>query len=157
MQLKGNTAATSWKQQLWPPSTSWHSYLTSQFKLLLWTEGPNTTHKSVTWWDHIRTSACTSIPELDAYGITPELLPKDWTFCGSWTQCFLLWFLYYYSCIINFTITILLSLFLPSSLSLLLLCYNPFFSFPTKLSTPYNPLLSQYSPLLPILTNLSPH
>jgi hypothetical protein len=31
----------------------------------LWTEGPNTTHKPVTWWDHIRASTCMPIPGLD--------------------------------------------------------------------------------------------
>jgi hypothetical protein len=31
----------------------------------LWTEGPNTTHQPVTWWDHIRASTCMPIPGLD--------------------------------------------------------------------------------------------
>jgi membrane-associated phospholipid phosphatase len=71
------------------------------------------------------------VPELDISGITPELLPKDWTFCGSWSWCFLpcfFVFIFYYPCIINFTITILLSLFLPPSCSFLSLCYNSLLS-----------------------------
>jgi hypothetical protein len=59
-------------------------------------------------------------------------------------------FYFYYSHIINFTITILLSLFLPSSLSLLLLCYNPLFSLPTTLSAPSHPLFT--SPSYPSLS-----
>jgi hypothetical protein len=60
-------------------------------------------------------------------------------------------FNFYYSCIINFTIIILLSLFLPSSLSLLLLCYNPLFSLSSTFSAPSHPLFPPSSPLPPIL------
>jgi hypothetical protein len=41
--LKGNPVAT-WLKQLWTPSTSWQSYLTSKFQLILCTKEPNTTH-----------------------------------------------------------------------------------------------------------------
>jgi hypothetical protein len=58
-------------------------------------------------------------------------------------------FNFYYSCIINFSITILLSLFLPSSLSLLFLCYNPLFALPTTLSATSYPLFSLSSPPSP--------
>jgi hypothetical protein len=64
---------------------------------------------------------------------------------------------FHYSCIINFTITILFSLFLCSSLSFFLLCYNPLFS-PQLL---FLPLLihSFYHLHLSLLSspNLSPH
>jgi hypothetical protein len=63
--LKDNTAVPWWKQQLWPPCMSWLSYLTSQFPLLLWKEGTNTTHNPVTCWDYIRASASMPIPGLD--------------------------------------------------------------------------------------------
>jgi hypothetical protein len=53
------------KKQLWPPHTSWQLYLTSKFQLILWTEGPNITHKPVTWWDHIWALTCMPIPALD--------------------------------------------------------------------------------------------
>jgi hypothetical protein len=43
-------------------------------------------------------------------------------------------------CIINFTITIFLSLFLPPSLSLLFLCKNPLFFLQTTLSAPSHAL-----------------
>jgi hypothetical protein len=39
LQLKDNTAAAWWKQQLWPPCMSWQNYLTSQLQLILWTDG----------------------------------------------------------------------------------------------------------------------
>jgi hypothetical protein len=68
---------------------------------------------------------------------------------------------FYYSCIINFTITILLPLFLPSSLFLLLLCYNPLFSLPTTLSAPSHSLPPSSSTLLicpqPVTTLPFPH
>jgi hypothetical protein len=56
-------------------------------------------------------------------------------------------------CITNFTITIFLSLFLPPSLSLPSLCYNPFFSLATTLSAPSH-LLSP--PVFTSLFYLSP-
>jgi hypothetical protein len=52
------------------------------------------------------------IPGLDAEGIGPELLPRKLKF-------FLWQYLFLFFCIMNLTITIFLSLFLPSSLSLL--------------------------------------
>jgi hypothetical protein len=39
LQVRGNTAAAKWKQQLWPPFMNWQSHLTSQFQLIFWTEG----------------------------------------------------------------------------------------------------------------------
>jgi hypothetical protein len=49
-----------------------------------------------------------------------------------------LWFLnlvgFFSPCIINFTIAIFFSVFFPSSLSLLFLCYNTLFSLPPTLS-----------------------
>jgi hypothetical protein len=62
----------------------WQIYLTSQFQLNWWTEELNNTHNPVTWWDHIRTSACTPIPGLDAGGIAPELNQRLKFYC-SWT------------------------------------------------------------------------
>jgi hypothetical protein len=35
----------------------WQSYLTSQFQFNWYTEEQNTTHKPITWQDHIRASA----------------------------------------------------------------------------------------------------
>jgi hypothetical protein len=70
---------------------------------------------------------------------------------GVFLYCFL--YYYYYSCIINFTITILLSLFLSSSLYLLLLCYNPLFPITTTLFAPSHPLFTLSSPPPPILSN----
>jgi hypothetical protein len=55
-------------------------------------------------------------------------------------------FPFFYSCIINYTITIPLSLFSSSSLSLLLLYYNPLFSLPATLSAPSYPCFSLSSP-----------
>jgi hypothetical protein len=122
------------KQQFWRPCTNWQTYLTSQLQLTLWTEGPNTTHKPVIWWDHIRASACRTIPGLDTYGIILKLLPKDWTFCSSWTWCFSLWGFLSFFYFINFTIITFLSLFLSLLLSLVLLCYSPLFSLPNTIS-----------------------
>jgi hypothetical protein len=51
-------------------------------------------------------------------------------------------------CIINFTATTFLCLFLPPSVSLLLLCYNSLYSLPTTLSAPSHSLS-------PIFTSLS--
>jgi hypothetical protein len=53
---------------------------------------------------------------------------------------FIISIFFFYLCTINFTITILSSLLSPSSLSLLLLCYNPLLSFPTILSAFSHPL-----------------
>jgi hypothetical protein len=61
-----------------------------------------------------------------------------------------LYYYYYYYCIINFTITIPLFLFLPSLLSLLL-HYNPLFSLPSTLSAPSHSLFPPYPPPPPIL------
>jgi hypothetical protein len=74
------------------------------------------------------------------------------TFCCCYTCCFLF-------CFVNFNITIFLFLFLFSSLSLLFLCYNPFFSLPTTLSATSHLLFSLFSPTLPLLSfpNLTPH
>jgi hypothetical protein len=58
---------------------------------------------------------------------------------------------FHYYCIGNFTITILSSLLLPSSLSLFLLCYNLFFSLRTTLSAPSHQLFSPSSPPLHFL------
>jgi hypothetical protein len=59
----------------------------------------------------------------------------------TWWFLFVCLFLPFLSfCIIDFTITIFFSVFLPPSLSLLLLHYNPLFSLPTILSTPSHPL-----------------
>jgi hypothetical protein len=136
----------------------WQSHLTSQLPTNLVGRRFNTTHKPVTWWDHIRASAWIPIPR-----ITPELLLLDWTELGSWTYfffvivhlfffflCFLSFFLsfsLFYSCIINSIITSLLSPFSSSPLFLLLLYYNQFFSLPTALSGPFLSLLSP--PILP--------
>jgi hypothetical protein len=96
------------------------------------------------------------IAGLNAGGITSELKPKTKFYC-SWTWCFLscfsfffiivifFWnfilFLFLFSFyIINFNFTICSSLFLPPSLSLLLLCYNALFSLPTTLSASSHPL-----------------
>jgi hypothetical protein len=65
-------------------------------------------------------------------------------------------FNFYYSCIINFTITILIFLFLPSSFSLLLQCYDPLLSLPTTLSAPSHPLNPPSSLTLLTSPNLSP-
>jgi hypothetical protein len=80
---------------------------------------------------------------LDAGGITSEFEPKTEILpvlnlmcligCFCWFYCILFLFLSSF-CVINFIITIFSSLFLPSSLSLLLLCYNPLFSLLTTLS-----------------------
>jgi glycosyltransferase involved in cell wall biosynthesis len=59
---------------------------------------------------------------------------------------FFLFLFLFYSCIINFIITIFLSLFLPSSLSLLFLYYSPLFSLTTTLSAPSHALFPLSSP-----------
>jgi hypothetical protein len=109
LQLKNNTAAIWWKQQLWPPCVIWHNYFTPQFQLNWWTEEPDTPHKWVTLWHHIRPSAYMPIPGLDDRGITPELKPKTvilfflnlmvfycfflfWFFSFSSFLIFVLWF-----------------------------------------------------------------
>jgi hypothetical protein len=133
----------------------WQTYLTSQFQLNWWTEDSNTTHQPVTWQDHIRPSFYMPIPGVDARAITPELNQRLKFFC-SWTWCFycgvffcfvldfFVFFFYFIIVIFYFTlllflfsfflinsiITIFSSLFLPTSLSLLLLCYDPLFSLP---------------------------
>jgi hypothetical protein len=150
LQLKDNTAAAWWKQQLWPPCMSWQNYLTSQLQLILWTDGTKY-YSQVSHLVRPRQSFClyanNRIGHLRKNSRTfTERLKFLWFlklvfFCGPWMWCFFLlcffkkFFYFYYSCIINFTITILLSPFLPSSLCLLLLCYNPLFSLPTNLST----------------------
>jgi hypothetical protein len=151
LQLKCNTAAACWKQQLWPPCMSWQSYFTSQFQLFLWTEGPNTTHKPVTWWTtsefclnvntrirHLRKNSRTFTNRLNFLWFLNLVL-------------FILFLFLFYSCIINPIITILLSLFSPSLLSLLLLYYNPLFSLPTNFSAPSYPLFPLSLPPSPIL------
>jgi hypothetical protein len=68
----------------------WQTYHTSQFQLNWWTE-QNTTHKPITWWNHIRASAYMPIPGLVARGIIQELKLGLKFYC-SWTWCFLLFF-----------------------------------------------------------------
>jgi hypothetical protein len=71
--------------------------------------------------------------------------------------CLFLILIFYYSCIINFTITIILSLFLSFSLSLLLLCYNPLLSLPTTLSAPFHPIHSFPCLHIPLLSSPTCH
>jgi hypothetical protein len=63
----------------------------------------------------------------------------------------LVFLLCFFFSFVSFSITIFLSLFLPPSLSLLLLCYNPLLSLLTTLSAPSHPLSSPSSPPSPIL------
>jgi hypothetical protein len=97
------------------------------------------------------------IPRLDAGGITPEQKPTLKFYC-SWTCfsfCFLVFVLllrafnfhfYSYFCFLFLYYKLhhqyLLIPILTTSLSILLLCYNPLFSFPTILSAPSHPLSS---------------
>jgi hypothetical protein len=102
----------------------------------------NTTHKPITWWDHIKASVYMPIPGLNAGGITPELKLRL-EFYYSWTRwvffmffstfcsfVLLLWvFIFIFNpvsffsfYIINFTITIFSFLLSLPSLSFLLLC-----------------------------------
>jgi hypothetical protein len=92
-----------------------------------------------------------SIPGLDAQGTTPHLLPNRLNFL---LLLYLVGFFFY---IINFTITIFLSLFLPPSLSLLFPCYYPLFSLPATLSALSHPLYPCLHLLLISFPNLSPH
>jgi hypothetical protein len=122
----------------------------------------NTTHKPITWWDHVRASAYMPIPGLDARGVTPELklnieilLVLNLVFFSFYWGLFYFILLLFLSsfCIINFTITI----FLSPSLSFLILGYKPLFSLPATLSVPSYPLSS--CPHLPLVSssNPSPH
>jgi hypothetical protein len=47
LQMKDNTAASWWKQQLWPPCIIWYNYFISQFQLNWQTEEQHTPHKPV--------------------------------------------------------------------------------------------------------------
>jgi hypothetical protein len=118
---------------------------------------PNATHKPVTWLVKPYQSFCvyanTRIGHLrnNSRTFTKRLIflwfmNLVFSYCASFLN-----FNFYYSYIINFMITILLSLFLPSSLSLCLLCCNPLFSLLTNLSAPSHPLfpIFNFSPLLP--------
>jgi hypothetical protein len=62
-----------------------------------------------------------------------------------------LYLVFFFFCIINFTISVFLSLVLPPPLSFLFLWYNTLFSLPTTLSAPSHPLssLSLPPPILP--------
>jgi hypothetical protein len=109
-------------------------------------------YKPGTWWDHVRASAYMSIPGLDAGRVTRELKLRLKFYC-SWTWWFLIVFFFSFVCYIImsflFLFLFLFSFFflyyqlhhhyllipiLTPSLSLLLLCYNPLFCFPTTLS-----------------------
>jgi hypothetical protein len=72
-----------------------------------------------------------------------------------WVFIFILIFFFSF-CTINFTITIFSSLFSPPSLSLLLLCYNPLFSFSTTFSGTSHLCPCLHLPF-PSSPNLSPH
>jgi hypothetical protein len=113
---------------------SWKSYLTSQLQLIMWTEGSNTTHQNF-------------INRLNS----TKYLNLCFNYVSFFSFVFLSLFSFFYSYIINTIITIHLSPFLSSSLSLLLLYGNPLFFLPITLLAPSHPisLLSSSSP--PIL------
>jgi hypothetical protein len=124
---------------------------------------PNPTHKPVTWWDHMRAPACMPIPGINAYGIIPEHLPKDWTFCWSCTWCFccFFFFLYYLLHRQYFLIPILIpSTFppfpLPQSIVLPPNYYFCPFSSTLSLSSPLSPTLPQPLTTLPLPPTHSP-
>jgi hypothetical protein len=136
---------------------SWQSYLTSHFQLILWTEG--TKHYSqashlVRPYQSFRLYGNTRIGHLwNNHRTFTKRVNFLWflNLLFFILLCFLFSnFYFYYSCI-NFIIIILLSLFLSSSLSLLLLCYNTLFSLQTTLSAPSHPLFPPSSPPLPVL------
>jgi hypothetical protein len=138
---------------------SWQSYLTSQIQLILWTEGTKyysqachlvRPHQSF----HLYTN--TSIEHLRNNSTT---FTKRLNFLWFLNLVFYIvfYFYFYYSYIINSTITILLSFFWPSLLSLLLLGYNLLFSLSTMLYASSHPLLPMASPPPPSSHNLSPH
>jgi hypothetical protein len=82
LQLNINTAVGWGKQQLQPACMIWQTDLMSQFQLNWWTKEQNTSHKPVTWTDHIRLSAYMPIPGLDAGGITTELKLRLKFYCS---------------------------------------------------------------------------
>jgi hypothetical protein len=84
----------------------WQTHLTSQFQFNWKTEEQNTTHKPITWWDHIRASAYMPIPGLHAGGVTPELKLRL-KYCCSWIWCFYYFFLLFFSvCLFGFGVLI---------------------------------------------------
>jgi hypothetical protein len=89
------------------------------------------------------------MPGLDTKGISLEFLLSRLNFL-------LLLYLFLKN-VVNFTITIFLSLFLSPLLFFFFLCYNPFFYLPITLSAPSHPLFPCLC--LPLLSfcNLSPH
>jgi hypothetical protein len=70
-------------------------HLTMSIKLI----EQNTTHKPITWWDHVRASAYMPIPGLDARGVTPELKLRLKFYC-SWTLWGFFWFFFLFVCYI---------------------------------------------------------
>jgi hypothetical protein len=121
-----------------------------------------TIHKAVTWWDHIRAPvlcANTRIGSLRNNSTTFTktlnfLLVLYLVFCFVFLFLFILWV---FSALL--TLPSLFSYFpIPTpSLSLLFLCYNPLFSFPTTLPAPSHPLSPLSSPPFPSPPNHSPH
>jgi hypothetical protein len=117
----------------------------------------NTTHKPVTWWDHI--SFClNSITRIGHLRNNPRTFINRLNFLWFLKLVFFsvsvfIKFFSFFFFFINSIITIFLSLFSSSSLSLLLLHYNPLFSLPTTLSAPSHPLSPcLHLPLLPLAT-----
>jgi hypothetical protein len=68
-----------WKQQLWPPCTNWQTYLTFHFQLALCIDGKNTTHKPVTWWDHISAPTWTPIAGILSLKQQAQRTEKDYS------------------------------------------------------------------------------
>jgi hypothetical protein len=111
--LKGNTASAWWKQQqLWPPCMNWQTYITSQLQLTLGTDRTKyysqashmvRPHQS----SHFYTNTQIGCIRNDFRTFTKRLNFLYFLylvfFVGFVCVCFL--------CIINFTITIFLSLF----------------------------------------------
>jgi hypothetical protein len=82
------------------------------------------------------------------------VIPKpDGFYCVTFFSSFS--FFIFYSCITS--PSQFFYLLLPSSLSLLFLCYNPLFSLPATLSAPSHPFFPLSLPLLLTSSNLSPH
>jgi hypothetical protein len=159
----------------------WQTYLTSQFQLNWYTEEQNTTHKPVTWWDHIRAPAYVQIAVLDAGRVTPELklrlkfLNLVFFYCIYCLFVILLWVFnfYFHSCFlcfctINLTITIFSSLFSPLH-SPSLSCVTTYFNTTTSqllfqlllihslpLPSPLHPILPQPVTTLPFLPTYLP-
>jgi hypothetical protein len=143
LQLKGNTVVAWWKQQqLWPPCMCWQTSLTSKLQLTLWTQRTKY-HSQASNLVRPHKSSCLYInTRIGHLRNNSRTFTKRLNFL---LLLYLVFFVVFFFCTVNFIITIFLCLFLPPHF--LSFSCATIHCYPSQLL--FLPLLSSLSSLTP--------